>query len=77
MIVRQLSPWSSGWNTPGNALARMRRDMETLMERLTGESADVTQGGCGRLREARSAGSAHPPSRDAWQKSLRTSASTS
>ena len=45
MIVRQLSPWSSGWNTPGNALARMRRDMETLMERLTGESADGSVAG--------------------------------
>jgi HSP20 family protein len=45
MIVRQLNPWSSGWNTPGNALARMRRDMETLMERLTGESADGSVAG--------------------------------
>src|SRR4029453_8538334 len=40
MIVRQLNPWSPGWNTPGNALAQMRRDMETLMERLTGATAD-------------------------------------
>jgi HSP20 family protein len=40
MIVRQLNPWSTGWNTPGNGLAQMRRDMEALMERLTGATAD-------------------------------------
>jgi HSP20 family protein len=40
MIVRQLNPWSQSWNTPGNGLAQMRRDMETLMERLTGVTAD-------------------------------------
>jgi HSP20 family protein len=40
MIVRQLNPWSQSWNTPGNALAQMRRDMETLMERLIGATAD-------------------------------------
>jgi HSP20 family protein len=45
MIVRQLNPWSPDWNTPGNALARMRRDVETLMERLTGVSADGSVAG--------------------------------
>jgi HSP20 family protein len=36
MIVRQVSPWSLGWNPPSAAFAQMRRDMENLMERLTG-----------------------------------------
>jgi HSP20 family protein len=40
MIVRQLNPWSPSWNTPGSAFTQMRRDMETLMERLTGATAD-------------------------------------
>ena len=36
MIVRQVSPWGAGWNTPTAAVAQMRRDMENLLERLTG-----------------------------------------
>jgi HSP20 family protein len=36
MIVRQVSPWGAGWNTPTAAVAQMRRDMESLLERLTG-----------------------------------------
>jgi HSP20 family protein len=36
MIVRQVSPWGVGWNTPTAAVAQMRRDMESLLERLTG-----------------------------------------
>jgi HSP20 family protein len=36
MIVRQVSPWGAGWNTPTGAVAQMRRDMESLLERLTG-----------------------------------------
>jgi len=36
MIVRQVSPWGAGWNTPTSAVAQMRRDMESLLERLTG-----------------------------------------
>jgi HSP20 family protein len=36
MIVRQVSPWGTGWNTPTGAVAQMRRDMESLLERLTG-----------------------------------------
>jgi HSP20 family protein len=36
MIVRQVNPWELGWNGPGNAVAQMRRDMESLMERLAG-----------------------------------------
>ena len=36
MIVRQVSPWGTGWNTPTAAVAQMRRDMESLLERLTG-----------------------------------------
>src|SRR4030095_7579184 len=45
MIVRQLNPWSPGWNAEGNALAQMRRDMETLMKRLTGVTADGSVAG--------------------------------
>jgi HSP20 family protein len=40
MIVRQVSPWSLGWNTPSTAFAQMRRDMESLMERLTGAAGN-------------------------------------
>jgi HSP20 family protein len=36
MIVRQVSPWSLGWNTPTATFAQVRREMESLMERLTG-----------------------------------------
>jgi HSP20 family protein len=36
MIVRQVSPWGAGWNTPTAAVAQVRRDMESLLERLTG-----------------------------------------
>ena len=40
MIVRQVRPWSAGWNVPTSAFADMRRDMETLLERLTGVTGD-------------------------------------
>jgi HSP20 family protein len=36
MIVRQVSPWGPGWSTPMTSVAQMRRDMESLLERLTG-----------------------------------------
>jgi HSP20 family protein len=39
MIVRQVGPWSFGGNTPA-AFAQMRREMESLMERLTGGVGD-------------------------------------
>jgi HSP20 family protein len=45
MIVRQLNPWGLGWNTPPNTFAQMRRDMDTLMERLTGVTADGSAAG--------------------------------
>ena len=45
MIVRQVSPWSLGWNTPTAAFAQMRRDMESLMERLTGAAPDGSLAG--------------------------------
>lgn len=45
MIVRQLRPWSIGWGTPPNAFAQMRRDMESLMERLTGATAEASVAG--------------------------------
>jgi HSP20 family protein len=40
MIVRQVSPWTFAGNTPSAAFAQMRRDMESLMERLTGVAPD-------------------------------------
>jgi HSP20 family protein len=45
MIVRQLSPWGPGWNTPSSTVAQMRRDMESLMERLTGVTSDGSGAG--------------------------------
>jgi HSP20 family protein len=45
MIVRQVSPWSLGWNTPSAAFAQMRRDVESLMERLTGVAPDGSVAG--------------------------------
>jgi len=36
MIVRHVSPWGAGWNMPTVAVAQMRREMESLLERLTG-----------------------------------------
>jgi HSP20 family protein len=45
MIVRQVSPWSLGWSAPTTGLAEMRREMERLMERLTGGAADVGAAG--------------------------------
>lgn len=45
MIVRQVNPWSLGWNTPPSAFAQMRRDMESLMERLTGVTANGSVAG--------------------------------
>ena len=40
MIVRQLSPWGPAWSTPPATVAQMRRDMESLMERLSGGTSD-------------------------------------
>jgi HSP20 family protein len=40
MIVRQARPWSVVRNTPTNAFAQMRRDMESLLERLTGATGE-------------------------------------
>jgi len=40
MIVRQLRPWSVVWNTPTNSFGQMRRDMESLLERLTGAAGE-------------------------------------
>ena len=45
MIVRQVRPWSVGWNSPTNAFAEMRRNMESLLERLTGVTGDGTTPG--------------------------------
>jgi HSP20 family protein len=45
MIVRQVRPSSVGWNTPTNAFAQMRRDMESLLEQLTGVAGDRPMSG--------------------------------
>ena len=43
MIVRQVGPWSLGWPAP--AFAQMRREMESLMERLSGVADDGSMAG--------------------------------
>ena len=40
MIVRQLSPWTPAWTAPNATYAQMRREMESLMDRLTGAAGD-------------------------------------
>lgn len=45
MIVRQVSPWGPGRNTPTDPVGQMRRDMETLMQRLTGGTTDGSAAG--------------------------------
>jgi HSP20 family protein len=40
MIVRQVIPRNSVWSMPPASLAQVRRDMESLMERLTGITAE-------------------------------------
>lgn len=45
MIVRQLSPWGPGWSTPTATAAQMRRDMESLIERLAGAAGDGSTAG--------------------------------
>ena len=40
MLIRQVSPWGPAWNTPTATVAQMRRDMESLMERLTGVTTE-------------------------------------
>lgn len=45
MIVRQLNPWSLGWTASPDAVAQMRRDMASLMERLTGAGSDGSAAG--------------------------------
>ena len=45
MIVRQLRPWSIAWNTPTNSFSQMRRDMESLLERLTGAAGEGSPSG--------------------------------
>ncbi|HTK88617.1 MAG TPA: Hsp20/alpha crystallin family protein [Verrucomicrobiae bacterium] len=45
MIVRQLNPWGPNWNHPGSAYAQMRRDMDSLLERLSGVPADGSAAG--------------------------------
>lgn len=45
MIVRQVGPWSLGWPAPATAFAQMRREMESLMERLSGVADDGSMAG--------------------------------
>lgn len=45
MIVRQLSPWGPGWSTPTASVAQMRRDIESLIERLNGATGDGSAAG--------------------------------
>jgi hypothetical protein len=45
MIVRQLSPWGPSWSTPTASVAQMRREMESLIERLTGATSDGSTAG--------------------------------
>ena len=45
MIVRQLSPWGPGWSLSPATVAQMRRDMESLMERLSGVTSDESIAG--------------------------------
>jgi HSP20 family protein len=45
MIVRRLNPWGLGGNTSAASFAQMRRDMESLMERLAGGAEDGSAAG--------------------------------
>ena len=45
MIVRQLSPWGPGWSMAPATVAQMRRDMASLMERLSGSTSDESIAG--------------------------------
>jgi HSP20 family protein len=45
MIVRRVGPWGPFWSAPSADLSQMRRDMESLMERLVGTTADVSTAG--------------------------------
>jgi HSP20 family protein len=45
MIVRQVGPWTLGWPPPAAAFAQMRREMESLMERLGEVAADGSTAG--------------------------------
>ena len=45
MIVRQVGPWSVGWPAPAVAFAQMRREMESLMERLGEAAGDGSMAG--------------------------------
>lgn len=45
MIVRQVSPWSPNWTAPTNSFFQMRRDMESLMERLAGATPEAPAAG--------------------------------
>jgi HSP20 family protein len=45
MIVRQTSPWGLAWGAPPATVAQVRRDMESLIDRLTGAVTDGSMAG--------------------------------
>jgi HSP20 family protein len=44
MIVRQVDSWSPRWSAPLPDVARMRQEMESLMDRLAGATGDAGMG---------------------------------
>ena len=45
MIVRRLGPWGPFWGAPPADLSQMRREMESLLERLGGATGEVSTAG--------------------------------
>jgi HSP20 family protein len=45
MIVRRVGPWGPFWSEPSADLSQVRREMESLMERLAGATPDVSTAG--------------------------------
>jgi HSP20 family protein len=45
MIVRRVNPWGPVWSAPSTDLLQMRREMDSLMERLIGATGDVSTAG--------------------------------
>jgi HSP20 family protein len=45
MIVRRVGPWGPFWGASSADVSQMRRDMESLMERLGGAAAEISTAG--------------------------------
>lgn len=45
MIVRRVGPWGPFWSEPSAEVSQMRREMESLMERLAGTTPEVSTAG--------------------------------